>query len=242
MLVLVNGARGKMGKESVRAVREAEDMELVAETDVEDVLADAIRDSGAQVVVDFTTPHCAFQNALTIVETGVGGVIGTTGFTPDQIDELEIKCAGKHPGLLIAPNFAIGAVLMMHCARIIARHMPDVEIIELHHPAKLDAPSGTAIKTAELIAQSQARTIVPRGTSEPAARGDRFHGIPVHSVRLPGLLAHQSIIFGAEGQTLTVRHDSINRSCFMPGVLLGIREVLHRKGLIYGLESLLLTE
>ncbi|HQH73123.1 MAG TPA: 4-hydroxy-tetrahydrodipicolinate reductase [bacterium] len=240
--VLVNGARGKMGSEAVRAVRGAEDMELVAETDVEDSLGEAIRDSGAQVVVDFTTPHCAFQNALAIVEAGAGGVIGTTGFTPDQIDELEIKCAGKHPALLIAPNFAIGAVMMMHCAQIIARHMPEVEIIELHHPAKLDAPSGTAIKTAELIAQARNKSIVPRGTIEPAARGERFQGIPVHSVRLPGLLAHQSVIFGSDGQTLTLRHDSINRTCFMPGVLLGIREVPHRKGLIYGLEHLLFME
>lgn len=237
--VLVNGARGKMGMETVRAVSGTQDMELVAQTDLGDNLGQAIREGQAEVVVDFTAPSCAYQNAGIILASGAGGVIGTTGFTAEQIEDLRKRAAERSPAILIAPNFSIGGVLMMYCSQIVAQHMPDVEIIELHHPGKLDAPSGTAIKTAELIAQARKDTVVPRGTTEPAARGERFHSIPVHSVRLPGFLAHQEVIFGGEGQTLTLRHDSFHRGCFMPGVLLGIREVLKQKGLIYGLDNLL---
>ncbi|MBN2326551.1 MAG: 4-hydroxy-tetrahydrodipicolinate reductase [Candidatus Omnitrophica bacterium] len=239
--VLVNGAKGKMGSEAVRAVGGAEDMEIVAQTDMGDDLAATIKSSNADVVVDLTAPSCAYANANAIIESGAGGVIGTTGFTTENIQDLTRKCGGRTPAVLIAPNFSIGAVLMMHCSQIIGRYMPDVEIIELHHPAKLDAPSGTAVKTAQLIAESRGKGNVPRGTSEPAARGERFSDIPIHSVRLPGLLAHQAVIFGGEGQTLTLRHDSLNRGCFMPGVLLGIREVVKRSGLIYGLDNLLFS-
>lgn len=237
--VLINGAKGKMGTEAVKAVGGAPDMELAGQTDLGDSLKDAIKNSGAEVVVDLTAPSCAYENARIILESAAGGVIGTTGFTPGQIEELSKSCQGKKPAILIAPNFSIGALLMMHCSQIVGKYMPDVEIIEMHHAAKLDAPSGTAVKTAELIARERGKGTVPRGTSENAARGERFSDIPIHSVRLPGLLAHQAVIFGGEGQTLTLRHDSLNRGCFMPGILLGIREVIHRDGLIYGLEHLL---
>lgn len=236
--VIVNGAKGRMGSESVKAVQGASEMELVAQTDQEDDLRQAIAQYQPQVVVDFTTPTSAYRNVKIIQEGGCGGVIGTTGFTPDQIAELEKECAGRKPAILIAPNFAIGALLLMHCAQIAVKYMPDVEIVELHHPAKLDAPSGTAVKTAELLAESRTEN-VPRGTFEEGPRGKLYKGIPVHSIRLPGLLAHQEVIFGSEGQTLTIRHDSLNRSCFMPGVLLSIREVLNREGLIYGLDKIL---
>ena len=240
--VLVNGAKGKMGAEAVKAVGGAEDMEVVAQTDIGDDLLSTIKSSNAEVVVDLTAPSCAFANAKIILESGAGGVIGTTGFTADQIEELKKACRDRKPAVLIAPNFAIGAVLMMYCSKIIGKYMPDVEIIELHHEKKLDAPSGTAIKTAELIAENRGKGNVPRGTNESSARGESFNDIPIHSVRLPGLLAHQEVIFGEEGQTLTLRHDSINRGCFMPGVLLGIREVTKRTGLIYGLDNLLFNE
>lgn len=237
--VLINGAKGKMGLEAIRAVGGADEMEIVAQTDLGDNLLETIKSSKAEVVVDLTAPSCAYANANIIINSGAGGVIGTTGFTADQIKDLTGKCQGRKPAILIAPNFSIGAILMMHCSQIIGKYMPDVEIIELHHEKKLDAPSGTAVKTAELIASNRGKGTVPRGTEDSSARGERFSDIPIHSVRLPGLLAHQTVLFGGEGQTLTIRHDSLNRGCFMPGVLLGIREVVKRDGLIYGLEHLL---
>lgn len=237
--VIVNGAKGRMGSEAVNAVNAESDLELVAQIDLGDDLADTIRKTKADVVVDFTRPDCALQNVKTIIENGVGGVVGTTGFSPVQIDELTKQCENRSPAVLIAPNFAIGALLMMHCSKIAAKFMPKVEIIEFHHDKKLDAPSGTAVKTAELISKENPETNVPRETFEIGPRGDLFYGIPVHSVRLPGLLAHQEVIFGAEGQTLTIRHDSINRGCFMPGVVLSCHEVMKRKGLIYGLDTIL---
>ncbi len=240
--VLVNGALGRMGSESVKAVSEAEDMTLVAQTDQNDDLASTIKDTNPQVVVDFTNPSSAYQNANIIVDSGVGGVIGTTGFKPDEIKQLANVCENRSPAVLIAPNFAIGALLLMHFSKIAAKHMNDVEIIELHHPAKVDAPSGTAVKTAELISESRKESNVPRGTFEEGARGKLFSGIPVHSVRLPGLLAHQEVIFGGEGQTLHIRHDTISRSSFMPGVLLACREVIKRQGLIYGLDTILFED
>jgi len=237
---LVNGAKGKMGKETVNAILEAEDLALAGETDLGDDLERTIKDSKADVVVDFTSPQSAYMNAQIICASNAAGVIGTTGLTLEQVQSLVDKSQGKKPGIIIAPNFAIGALLMMHCARICAKHMPDVEIIELHHDKKLDAPSGTAIKTAEMIAE--VRKDVPRGTFELGVRGKLYSDIPLHSVRLPGLLAHQEVIFGASGQTLTLRHDSINRACFMPGVLLAIRQVINIEGLVYGLDKLLFKE
>jgi 4-hydroxy-tetrahydrodipicolinate reductase len=205
--VVASGAAGRMGQAVCEAVEGAEDMELVARADpalgVE--LADAL--DGADVVVDFTTPETAVANVRASLEAGVHSVVGTTGFDLEQLREAaESATAGAN--CLVAPNFAIGAVLLMEVAQRIAPHMPECEIVELHHDKKLDAPSGTAKRTAELIREA----------------GGNVHE-PIHSVRLPGLVAHQEVIFGGEGQTLSVRHDSIDRRSFMPGVLLAVRKV-----------------
>jgi 4-hydroxy-tetrahydrodipicolinate reductase len=223
--VAVSGAAGRMGQTVCEAVLGAEDMELVGRADpllqttLEEVLAPA------EVVVDFTTPDTALENALACVRAGVHVVIGTTGFEPAPLlRELDSRSeTEQRANVLIAPNFAIGAVLMMRFAAQAAQHMQKAEIIELHHDAKLDAPSGTAKQTAELMAQAS-------GREKP----------PIHSVRLPGLVAHQEVILGDLGQTLTIRHDTINRESFMPGVLLAVRRVgtLSESPLI-GLESLL---
>ncbi len=204
--VAVAGAAGRMGETVCAAVEGAEDMELTGRADplLGTALADVL--AGADVVVDFTQPHTALENALACLEAGVHVVIGTTGFDREPL----MDAAARHPeaNVLIAPNFAIGAVLMMRFAAEAARHMAKAEIIELHHDGKLDAPSGTAARTAQLMAEASAG-------AEP----------PIHSVRLPGLVAHQEVILGDLGQTLTIRHDTINRESFMPGVLLAIRGV-----------------
>ena len=240
--VVVNGAKGRMGQETKKAVRAAEDMELVGECDLGDDLAGVASRERADAIVDFTVPTVAMENARQIVGTGCAGVIGTTGFTPQDIEELRSAVGDREKGLLIAPNFAIGAVLMMRFAADAARFMPEVEIIELHHPGKADAPSGTALKTAGAIAQARREAGVsaaePVGAGD-APRGKLVEGVCVHSVRLTGLLAHQEVIFGGEGQTLSIRHDTQSRASFMPGVLLGVREMVNRKGFFYGLESLL---
>lgn len=240
--VLINGFKGKMGTETVNAVNKETDLELVDQTDQGDDLKSRIDSSAADVVVDFTEPSCALKNTKIIAESKAGGVIGTTGFQPKELDELRSLCENKTPGILIAPNFSISAILLMKLSVIAAKHMPDVEIIELHHPKKKDAPSGTAVKTAELISESQGSNTVPRGTSDDRALGELHFGIPVHSVRLPGFLAHQEVIFGGEGQSLSIRQDSYNRTCFMPGVVLGIRKVMDNPGLTYGLEHFLFNE
>lgn len=242
ILVVVNGADGRMGQEVIRAVHEAEDMELVGVCDLGDDLAAAAREERADVIVDFTVPCVAMENARKIMDTGCAGVIGTTGFTAEDIEELRAEARDREKGLLVAPNFAIGAVLMMRFAAEAARFMPEAEIIELHHPGKADAPSGTALKTAAAIAQARmeagASVPGPVGAGE-APRGKLVEGVCVHSVRLTGLLAHQEVIFGGEGQTLVVRHDTQSRASFMPGVLLGVRAMVNRRGFFYGLESLL---
>lgn len=203
--VVVSGAAGRMGKTVCGAVEAAEDMELVAEADpaLGVGLAEALGE--ADVAVDFTTPDTAVANVRTCLEAGVHAVVGTTGFDLDALREV---AAGSEANCFVAPNFAIGAVLLMEAAQSIARHMPECEIVELHHDRKLDAPSGTAKRTAELV----------------RAAGGNVHE-PIHSVRLPGLVAHQEVVFGGEGQTLSLRHDSIDRSSFMPGVLLAVRRV-----------------
>jgi len=205
--VVAAGAAGRMGQSVCEAVEGAGDMELVARADpalgVE--LAEAI--AGADVCVDFTTPDTALANAKACLEAGVHAVVGTTGFDLDAL-RVAAESAGGDANCFVAPNFAIGAVLLMEVSRTIAAHMPECEIVELHHDGKLDAPSGTAKRTAELI----------------EGAGGNVHE-PIHSVRLPGLVAHQEVIFGGEGQTLSVRHDSIDRHSFMPGVLLAVRKV-----------------
>ncbi len=240
--VLVNGAKGRMGFQVVQAIQADPEVELAAQTDLGDDLAASIASSGARVVVDFTHPSCAFENAETILAAGAHPVIGTTGFTPDQIARLQAKAEAKGIGGVIAPNFAIGAVLMMRFAAEAARYLPHAEIIELHHDGKAEAPSGTAIKTAEQIART--RPLAPPLQVEgkelaPGARGTSAYAVPSHSVRLPGHVAHQEVILGGLGETLRIRHDSISRECFMPGVLLAVKKAPQLNVLLYGLENLL---
>ncbi len=240
--VLVNGAKGRMGQQVVQAVGADPATELVAQTDLGDDLAGSIASSGAQVVVDFTHPSCAYDNAQAILAAGVHPVIGTTGFAPEQIQALQTEAEAKGIGGLIAPNFAIGAVLMMRFAAEAARHLPHVEIIELHHDGKAEAPSGTAIKTAELIGAARPEAPPPQVESvelQPGARGTRGYPVPIHSVRLPGHVAHQEVILGGLGESLRIRHDSISRESFMPGVLLAVKRVPTLERLYYGLEHLL---
>ncbi|MGA1559952.1 MAG: 4-hydroxy-tetrahydrodipicolinate reductase [bacterium] len=240
--VLVNGAKGRMGQEVVKAVTAAADLELVDQTDLGDDLIARIKASQAQAVVDFTTAAVAFENTRKILEAGVHPVVGTSGLLAEQVAELQQLAKDKDIGGLIAPNFAIGAVLLMKYVQDAAKYLPDVEVIELHHNRKADAPSGTAVKTAQLIAE--ARQEIPKALVEEkelfeGARGSEVHGVRVHSLRLPGLVAHQEVIFGGTGETLTIRHDSIHRESFMPGVCLACRKVIGTQQLFYGLEHLL---
>jgi 4-hydroxy-tetrahydrodipicolinate reductase len=233
-----------MGLEVCKAVDAADDMELVAMVDQGDWLFNA-SDAGAQVLVDFTTPDVVMDNLHWAVDQGISMVVGTTGFTDQRLDRVR-KWLSEKPevGVVIAPNFGIGAVLMMQFAARAARYFDSVEVIEQHHPRKLDAPSGTATHTARLIAQARAdagRGPMPDATKEEVAgaRGADIDGVRVHAVRSAGLVAHQEVLFGTEGETLTIRHDSLDRVSFMPGVLLAVRAVLNRPGLTIGIDSLL---
>lgn len=240
----VLGARGRMGAEVCRAVEAAPDMDLVARVDLGDSLTDLV-DAGAEVVVDFTHPDAVLDNLRFCVEHDIRVVVGTSGFTPAKLDSVRAWLADKPSlGVLIAPNFALGAVLSMKFAQLAARYYPSAEIIELHHAGKADAPSGTAAHTAALIAESRATAGLdkaPDATTSAldGARGALVDDVRVHSVRLVGLVAHQEVLFGGEGETLTIRHDSLDRKSFMPGVLLGVREVMNRPGLTVGLENVL---
>lgn len=250
--VLVAGAKGKMGQEVVRLVESSQDLELVGSidhltaTDAENKefsnLADAIKMTAADVLVDFTTPASVKTNMELAIRSGISPVVGTTGLTPAELADLDQLAQTAGIGGLVAPNFAIGAVLMMRFAEQAAKYLPNVEIIELHHDQKLDAPSGTAIKTAELIAKGREHTqqgAAGEVETISGARGGEYTGFRIHSIRLPGLVAHQEVIFGAIGQTLTIRHDSINRESFMPGVYLAITRVQDLKGIVYGLEQIM---
>ena len=227
-----------------RAVDTAPDTELVAMVDSGDWLFN-VSDAGAQVVVDFTTPAVVMDNLRWCLDQGVHAVVGTSGFTPERIDTVREWLAHKPDlGVVIVPNFALGAVLMMQFAAKAARFFESVEVVELHHPDKVDAPSGTARRTAELI--GAARTAAglaeaPDATADSidGARGATVAGVPVHSIRARGLVAHQEVLFGTAGETLTIRHDSYDRGSFMPGVLLAIRAVMRRPGLTVGLDALL---
>ncbi|MBH0775205.1 4-hydroxy-tetrahydrodipicolinate reductase [Nocardia bovistercoris] len=240
----VLGARGKVGQAICAAVRDAADLELVAAVDKDDAL-EVFTESGTQVVVDFTHPDVVMGNLKFLVENGIHAVVGTTGFDAARLDEVRGWLAGSpSTGVLIAPNFAIGAVLLMRFAEQAARFFESVEVIELHHPNKADAPSGTAYRTAGLIAQARREAgvgVSPDATSTEldGARGAAVDDVRVHSVRLAGLVAHQEVLLGTQGETLTIRHDSIDRSSFAPGVLLGVREIANRPGLTVGLDPLL---
>ncbi|CAB4783762.1 unannotated protein [freshwater metagenome] len=238
----VLGARGRMGAEVVKAVTEAADLELVAALDLGDSI-DQVVSKGAQVVVDFTTPDSVMANLEFLIANGINAVVGTTGFDDARVAKLKtLVAANPKVGVLIAPNFAIGAVLMMEFATKAAKYFESAEIIELHHPDKVDAPSGTASRTAELMTQARKdakSAAMPDATKSTidGARGAKVGDIPVHSVRLRGLVAHQEVLLGGLGETLTIRHDSIDRAGFMPGVLLGVRKVISNPGLTFGLEK-----
>jgi 4-hydroxy-tetrahydrodipicolinate reductase len=261
--VMVCGAYGKMGHEVMKAVHADEQLTLVGAVDVrsgfDDIgdligsdkmgiivgndLRTVILEAKPQVMVDFTNPQAVMPNIRTAISLGVSPVVGTTGITEAQIEEVRELCARTKVNAVISPNFSVGAVLMMKLAKEAARFFPQVEIIELHHDQKLDAPSGTAMLTAQLIAQQ--RGYLHQGHHDeveklPGARGGELSGIRLHSVRLPGLVAHQEVIFGGVGQTLTIRHDSISRESFMPGILLACKNVLTTEGLVYGLEKLMM--
>ncbi len=240
----VLGARGRVGTEVCKAVDAAEDMELVAMVDVGDWMFN-VADAGAEVVVDFTHPDVVMDNVRFCVDQGIHAVVGTTGFDDARLAQVREWLAPKPDlGVLIAPNFAIGAILSMRFAAMAARFYESVEVVELHHPRKADAPSGTAARTAALIAAARAKAGMgppPDVTTQslPGARGADVDGVRVHAVRLAGLIAHQEVLLGTEGETLTIRHDTLDRSSFMPGVLLGVRSVLDHPGLTVGLEPLL---
>lgn len=237
----VLGAAGRMGAEVVNAIEVSSDCTLVAALDFRDPL-DQLVTSGAQVVVDFTTPDSVMANLEFLITHNIHAVVGTTGFDDARMSKLnELSAAHPQVGVLIAPNFAIGAVLMMEFAAKAAQFFESAEIIELHHPNKIDAPSGTAARTASLMTDARKAanlSAMPDATSTslPGARGALVGDIPVHSVRLRGLIAHQEVLFGGSGETLSIRHDSLDRAGFMPGVLLGIRSVISRPGVTFGLE------
>jgi 4-hydroxy-tetrahydrodipicolinate reductase len=255
----VVGAAGRMGAEVCRAVAGADDLELVAAVDVS-AAGEALRDrtgvdleltisdelealtaAGCEVVVEFTGPASVGANLRWLLEHGLHAVVGATGIDAEDLEAARSLASAGAANALVAPNFAIGAVLLMRFAAEAAKHLPHVEIIELHHDRKVDAPSGTALRTAELIAEARAEVPeVPLGDDRhPGARGAEHADVRVHSVRLPGIVANQEVIFGGAGQTLTIRHDSIDRTSFMPGVLLACREVGRLDGLVVGLEHLL---
>jgi 4-hydroxy-tetrahydrodipicolinate reductase len=258
----VVGAGGRMGLAACRAIAAADDLDLVAAVGRSDAgrtlselagidgpagqLAvaddlDALFAADVEVAVELTGPATVGRHLLRLLDHGVHAVVGATGWSDDELERARRLATDGPANALLAPNFAIGAVLLMRFAAEAARHLPDVEIIELHHDRKLDAPSGTALRTAELIdgARSATPEIVGGDERHPGARGVTHHGVPVHSVRLPGLVAHQEVVFGGQGQTLRIRHDSIDRSSFMPGILLACREVPRLDGLVIGLEHVL---
>jgi dihydrodipicolinate reductase len=257
--VIVSGALGKMGIATTQAVSADEELELVGLVDIKardgqdnvggpiemkvnndlDRLIETVR---PDIMIDFTNPQAVYNNAKTAVKYGISCVIGTTGLNEVELRQLEKMALENEVGVAVIPNFAIGAVLMMKLAQEAARYFPDVEIIEMHHDQKIDAPSGTAIKTAEMITAQRTRNPF-RNSREyeklAGARGGELNGIRIHSVRLPGFVAHQEVIFGGVGQSLRIRHDSFDRVGFMPGVVMTVKKMMGIKGLVYGLENLL---
>src|SRR6185312_5082135 len=242
MRVGVLGAKGKVGATMVQAVEAADDLTFTAGVDAGDQLS-LFTDSQTEIVIDFTHPDVVMDNLKFLIDNGIHAVVGTTGFTDERLGKVKAWLADKPDvAVLIAPNFAIGAVLSMRFAKQAARFFESAEVIELHHPQKADAPSGTAARTARLIAEAR-KGLPPNpdatSTGLEGARGAAVDGIPVHSVRLAGLVAHQEVLFGTQGETLTIRHDSLDRTSFVPGVLLAVRNVGEHPGLTVGLEPLL---
>ncbi|MER2105830.1 MAG: 4-hydroxy-tetrahydrodipicolinate reductase [Solibacillus sp.] len=261
--VAIAGARGKMGIEAVHTMMKRDGMELVAVLDYKQegvTLADLgtfpthytapiftdftelVEKTQPDVLIDLTNPEAVYEHTKQALLHNVRPVIGTTGFTDEQLAELTELAATKSLGCIIAPNFAIGAILMMKFAREAAKYLPDIEIIEMHHDRKLDAPSGTGLKTAQMIAEARAEKTQGHPNEKEThagARGADFEGMKIHSVRLPGLVAHQQVLFGGDGQLLTIRHDSLNRGSFMSGVAFCVEEVMKMEKLVYGLENII---
>ena len=257
--VAVQGASGKVGQEVLKAVYQEPDMELVGAVELQvsgkhltlpdgsgeiplsSSLEDILTSCQPDVLVDFTVAKAIMPAVRLATGQGVNLVIGTTGLSSDELAEIDQLTITHKVGAVVAPNFALGAILMIHLAKIAAKYLDYAEIIELHHHRKVDAPSGTALSTAKAMVVSRGKPFlwpeVPGEVSD--SRGRNVDGVPVHSVRLPGLMAHQEVLFGGSGQTLTIRHDTINRECYMPGVVLAIKEVINRKGLVFGLDTLL---
>ncbi|MET3728028.1 4-hydroxy-tetrahydrodipicolinate reductase [Fictibacillus halophilus] len=261
--IILAGPRGKMGQEALKMIEETSHFELVAAVDskndglqvkdlsgaplsmeapVYDDMENCLASIEADVVVDLTRPDIGKKHLELALNKGLRTVIGTTGFSNEDLERLKVLAEEKQTGAIIAPNFAIGAILMMKFSQMAAKYLPDIEIIEKHHDQKLDAPSGTALKTAQLI--TEVREEKKQGHPDEkedlkGARGAELEGIRIHSVRLPGLVAHQEVIFGGEGQVLTIRHDSMNRTSFMPGVRLAVESVMKIEGLVYGLENIM---
>lgn len=263
--VIVAGARGKMGSEALRMIEKQPDLELVACVDLEhngkkvkDIeglphfealfyndIVECFNKEEADVLIDLTSPEVGYRHTKKAIENGVRPVVGTTGFTKEQLIELTELAKEKQVGGVIAPNFAMGAVLMMEFSKLAAKYFPDVEIIEKHHDQKLDAPSGTAVKTAELIQEEREKKVQGHPDEHETiqgARGADYDGMRIHSVRLPGLVAHQEVIFAGPGENLTIQHDSFHRESFMSGIKFAIDHVIQLTELVYGLENLMITE
>ncbi len=257
--VVVQGASGRMGREIVNALCREPEMQLVGAVELQ-VKEDSLPlpdKSGTlpfssnldhiltscqpDVLVDFTIAQATMPAVRTAVKRGVNLVIGTTGLTAEELSEIARLATAHKVGAVVAPNFALGAVLMIHLAKIAAKYLDYAEIIELHHPLKADAPSGTALSTAKIMAAARGKPFCqpPEPKKPSASRGEQIEGVTIHSVRLLGLLAHQEVLLGGPGQTLSIRHDTISRECFMPGIMLAIKEVVKRQGLVYGLDALL---
>jgi 4-hydroxy-tetrahydrodipicolinate reductase len=255
--VAVHGALGKMGQTLTSALCREPEMQIVGATDIKATqdhltlpdgsariplskeLESILNSCKPEVVVDFSNAKAVMPLVRLAAERGVNLVIGTTGITAEDIKEIDRLAKAKGVGIVVAPNFALGAVLMMHLAKIAGKYLDFAEIIELHHERKLDAPSGTALATAKAMAQARGKPFATPAGEKTDSRGKQVEGISIHSVRLPGLLAHQEVLLGGAGQTLSIRHDTSGRECYMPGVMLAIKEVVKKKGLIYGLDSLL---
>ena len=257
--VIVQGALGKVGREMVTAVCRDKETQLVGAVDIDAKktslalpdesgevplstdISEILEKCPADVLVDFTVAKATMPAARLALKKGINMVIGTTGLSSEELAELEKLAVDNGAGVVIAPNFALGAVLMMHLARIAAKYMEFAEIIELHHNQKADAPSGTAILTARGMAEERGKPFLEPYDSDKnfESRGQVVEGVPIHSVRLPGLMAHQEVILGTAGQTLSIRHDTINRECYTPGVLYAVKQVVKKKGYTYGLDKLL---
>ena len=259
IMVVVQGASGRMGQEVIKALCHEPGTQLVGAVELQvtqdyltlpdgsgtvpfsSSLDNILTSCQPDVLVDFTIAQATMPAVRIAAKQGVNLVIGTTGLTADDLNEIDRLATSHKIGAVVAPNFALGAVLMMHLAKIAAKHLDYAEIIELHHHQKADAPSGTALSTARAMASARGKPFLQplKQGKTPDSRGEQVEGVAVHSVRLPGLMAHQEVLLGGPGQTLSIRHDTVSRECYMPGIMLAIKEVVRRQGLIYGLDTLL---